>query len=496
MRRLTIERSMSIILFMLIFALAVRIPVDTDTWWHLRSGEYILQNGFIYTDPFSFSFADQPWIDHSWGAQVLLSVIWRVGGMYGLAFFVAGMATLGMIFIYRMSAGNTYLRAFAIVLGAATAAVFWSPRPQMFSFALSALLLLLLHLYKREKTDRLWMIPILMAVWGNIHAGFSIGFIFLGGTIAGEIFNNLFRPTGDHTIGWRGIRKLIVITLISLAALVINPYGINMLLVPFQTVGIGALQNFIQEWNSPNFHERQTWPFVFLIIAVLGAVGGSKRRLDWTDFMLVSGTMFMGLMAGRNIAVFAVVATPVLTYHLASIMAERGWLQTTIKRATPQMARINILLLLMIGLACFVKVVASMDAEMVDTVMADTLPVGAVDYMQTHDLPPNMFNSYNWGGYLIHALPDFPVFVDGRTDLYGDSFLTNDYLSTALGNDGWRETLTQYGINTVVVETPSGLALRLRDEAGWTVLYEDPKAIVIVRDVPIEPIVNREIDHD
>ncbi len=134
MRQLTIERAAVIILFMLLFALATRIPVDTDTWWHIRSGEYTLTQGMIYADPFSFTKAGEPWINHSWGAQIALYAIWQIAGNFGLAVFVAGLATAGMWFVYKMSAGSAYLRAFAIVLGAATAAVFWSPRPQMFSF--------------------------------------------------------------------------------------------------------------------------------------------------------------------------------------------------------------------------------------------------------------------------------------------------------------------------------------------------------------------------
>ena len=179
-----------------------------------------------------------------------------------------------MFFIYKMCEGSAYLRAFALILGAATAAVFWSPRPQMFSFFLSAVVLYLLYLYRRKQVDRLWLIPIIMGVWGNLHAGFSIGFIFLGGVIAGEILGRLFNPQGEY-LAWRGIRKLVVIALISVAALVINPYGLQMLLVPFQTVSIGALRNYIQEWNSPNFQGRET---LALHRAAAGRAGRGGRE--------------------------------------------------------------------------------------------------------------------------------------------------------------------------------------------------------------------------
>lgn len=484
LRRLTIERTTTIILFGLIFALAARVPVDTDTWWHIRSGEHILQNGIIYADPFSFTFAGQPWVDHSWGSQIVLYLVWQIGGYLGLSVFMATLATAGMIFVYRMSEGSAYLRAFAIVLGAAAAAVFWSPRPQMFSFFLSAVVLYLLWLYRDKGIDRLWLIPPLMAIWGNLHAGFSIGFIFIGATIVGEALMNLTSREGRR-MSWRAIGKLIAVAGVSVAALVINPYGLQMLLVPFQTVSIGALQNFIQEWNSPNFHERQTWPFIALLLGVLGAAGASQRRMAWTDFLLVAGTAFMALLAGRNIAVFAVAATPVLTRHLHAALSERGWELKPLQLTTPRMARLNAALVAIVLFGCLAKVLVVLDDSVVLPAIEEYLPARAAAYLAENPAPPNMFNSYNWGGYLMFVLPDYPVFVDGRTDLYGDDFLTNAYYRTAIAETGWEDTLEQYRINTVVVEAGSGLGRAVASSTDWRVAYSDEQAVVAVR---LEPL--------
>jgi hypothetical protein len=482
MRQLTIERAALIILFALLFALAARIPTDTDTWWHIRSVEYTLTHGIIYADPFSFTKAGEPWINHSWGAQIILYAVWKLAGNFGLAVYVAALATVGMYFVYKMSPGSVYLRAFTLVIGAAAAAVFWSPRPQMLSFALSAVVLYLLYLYKRRGIDRLWLIPVIIDIRCNLHAGFSIGFIFLLGYIVGEVLNNLFRPTAEQVIPWRGVRKLVLVMLVSAAALVINPYGLQMLAVPFQTVSIGALQNFIQEWNSPNFHDRSTWPFIVLLLGLFGAAGGSKKRLDWTDFVLASGTAFMALMAGRNIAVFAVVATPILTDHLDALLTERGWVVQPVRRVTSGMARLNAVLVVVILIGAALKVLLVLDTKTVQQAQEEFLPVKVTEYLQAERPAGPMFNSYNWGGYLMFALPDEPVFVDGRTDLYGDDFLTNTYLKTATGGEDWQDVLNQYGIRLVVVEANSGLARRLRDATGWTLAYEDQQAAVFTRE--------------
>ncbi|PJF26233.1 MAG: hypothetical protein CUN53_08740, partial [Phototrophicales bacterium] len=382
MRGLTIERTAAVLLFALIFALAARVPVDTDTWWHLRSGDYILTQEFIYTDPFSHTMQGEPWINHSWGAQIILLGFWRVGGYLGLTIYMASLATAGMYVLFRMSAGSVYVRAFIIVIGATAAAVFWSPRPQMISFFLSTIVLYLLYLYKVRRIDRVRLFVPLMALWGNLHAGFSIGFIILGGFIVGEAIQNLLNPRSADTLGWRKLSRLIIVAVLSVGALAINPYGLNMLLVPFQTVGIGALRSFIQEWNSPNFQERQTWGFIILLFATLGAIGASKKPLTWSDFILLSGTGFLALTAGRNIAVFSVIAVPVFAYHVDAALRERGWIIKTVRRPSPLMARVNALIVVLAILGAGAKTLLVLDDQIVKLELRRVLPVEAVEFIQ------------------------------------------------------------------------------------------------------------------
>src|SRR5258708_38583069 len=124
---LSTQRLAIVILFILLFAMAVRIPVDTDTWWHLRSGEYILANRAVpLTDPFSLTRLNQPWIDHSWGSQLIMVAFYRLGGNVRLAIYTALLAPAGMYLVFLMREGNVFLGAFVLVLAAAAVAVFWS----------------------------------------------------------------------------------------------------------------------------------------------------------------------------------------------------------------------------------------------------------------------------------------------------------------------------------------------------------------------------------
>lgn len=484
MRHLTIERTAIVIVFLMLFAVAFRVPVDTDTWWHLRVGDTILQSGFVASDTLSHTMNGQPWVNHSWAAQIVMALFWHAGN-FGLALYTALLATGGMIFVYLTCRGSSaYVRLFSVVLGAATASVFWSARPQMFTFFFSAIALWLLLGEVRCSGRRIWLYPLMMLIWANLHAGFSVGFILLAMIIAGEGLANIFARDPREGLSWRGVGRLMLIGLLSVAVILINPRGIELLAVPFQTLGIGALQNFIQEWASPDFHERQSWAFIALLFGVLGAAGASPKRITWTEFLLVAGTGFLALTSGRNIALFAVAATPVLCIHLDALLIAHGWALRPLKTASLRIGLINLGLIGLVGVGVLGYIAGMfIDPAKVREAQAEVLPVAATQALNTAQPAGNLFNSYNWGGYLSLFAPEFPVFVDGRTDLYGDRFLTQDYYRVAVGAPGWQDTLAHYGIGVVLIEPQTGLAYALRSAPGWHVAYEDDMAVLFVADL-------------
>jgi hypothetical protein len=484
LRTLTLHRLVVAITFIAIFVMAVRVPLDTDTFWHLRAGEWMIQERqLLRTDVFSHTRAGQGWINHSYLSQLLLYGVYAALGDVGLALYVAVLATLGMAFVYRLCSGDVFIRAFTLVIAASTAAVFWSPRPQMVSFALSAVVLFLLYRYLRDGVDRLWLVPPIMLLWVNMHGGFAISFILMVLALIGEIL----RVTFDQALRGQppeitGARRLVVIGLVSAVLVSINPYGPQMLLYPFRTVGISVLRDFIVEWRSPDFHQLQVWPFAWMLLGLIAAVGLSRRRLDWRDLTLVAGTGYLGLLAGRNIAVFAIVAAPVLTHHAHDWLSEVGW-RPRLDRAPARgpFLVVNWLLLLLVLVAGGVKIAFALDPMTIQEARTDAMPEAAVAYLEEERPAGPMFNSYNWGGYLIWSARDYPVYVDGRTDLYDDQLLTV-YLSIYFVSDEWASLLDEAGINLIFVEVDSPLAKIVAREPGWSRAYADEQAVIYTRE--------------
>jgi hypothetical protein len=324
----------------------------------------------------------------------------------------------------------------------------------------------------------------------NIHGGFAIAFMLIVAYLAGETANHLTGHQADPVVSWARLKYLLVVTLISLAVVVINPNTWRMWLYPFQTVGIEALRDFIQEWRSPDFHLSHAQPFILMLLVLIVAIARSGRDADWTDLALIGMWTGWALFAARNIAIFGLVLTPVLARY-ADLAWSRQWQRWGYQQIPfaalasrplkkPQL-RLNWILLGLITVAALIKVIVPLTPEANLKAEQNSLPYEAVSFIQT-ELPPGpIFNSYNWGGYLIFRLwPDYPVYIDGRTDLYDDAFIRR-YLKVMVADEGWQEILQADSINLVLIETNSTLAKFLSLDPAWSEIYRDEMAVIFRR---------------
>ena len=494
---MTLRKLVIWITFLAIFAMSARISVDTDTWWHLRAGQWIVEHRSVpQVDPFSYTRAGQPWQIPGWLVQAPMYIIYRLAGPGGLNIWTALMVTLAFAFLWKTLSGGPFLRAFILVLATAVSGVYWAARPYLVTFVLAAAFLWILEDYRWQRTPlaarRLWWLPALMVAWANSHGGFAVGFILWGVYAFNELvswlregafFSNLAQlfnlkssfKDPKFTLFWSG--------LFLIAAVCLNPSGPVMLLYPFKTVAIGALQDYIAEWQTPNFHSLSVQPFIWLLLATFAAVGLSRRRLALTDFLLVGGFAYMGLLAGRNVALFALAAPPVLARHAEPIFAvlsrKMGYRGAMLDNLHPRRTRLNRLLLGVLLLAALAKAGLVFPASVNEEHFAKSLPVAAVAHIRSTRPPGQLFNTYNWGAYLLWALPEYPVFLDGRTDLYNDEVI-NQWLQVVRAEDGWQEVLDAWQVRLILLE-PTMPVVRVLPGAGWKLLYQDELAVVYGR---------------
>jgi len=498
---MTTRRLLDLILFLAIFTMAVRLPADTDTWWHLRAGQYIVETRTIPTvDPFSHTRAGLAWIDHGWLAQIGWYGLFALGGWPGLSLGLAALVTLSFWLIWRVTPGNPFIRAFITLLGAMTSAVIWVARPQMVSFMLAALILFILEHYKRSAKSKdldsiapiIYALPLLIMLWANIHGGYAIAFMLIAAYLLGETMNHLTHHTDDPVMTWLQMKQLVIITALSFLLVAVNPHTWQMWLYPFRTVNISVLRDFIQEWRSPDFHQAMTWPFIGMVLLTLTVISQARRRVDWSDLALLGMWTTLSLFAGRNIGLYGLLTVPALARYTDAVIGRylpplspppiRGGMGGVAliqgNRKMGGKARLNIAIVALLVVAALLKIGVALSPQARETYLTETLPVKAAEFIQRTQPAGPMFNSYNWGGYLIFTLwPTYPVYVDGRTDLYDDVFLRR-YFNTMKAGDGWQQALQDDNINLVFIEHDSILAKLLRLDPQWQSIYEDDIAII------------------
>jgi len=489
--------------------MAVRSSLDSDTWWHLRAGQWIVENLSVpQVDHFSYTRMGQSWQYPGWLTEAPLYLIYKFTGPSGLNLWTAIIVTLAFAFVYLTLSGGVFLRAFVVILSAATSAIYWAARPHLVTFLLTAIYLWVLEGYRwnvgvrQTVKRRLWWLPLLMVIWANSHGGFIVGFIITGiyifEAVSRWIFFRVFAhfrrkqlnlaDNGEANIDLEidqaksTVLRLLLTGLGMLIAVCLNPSGPIMLLYPFKTVSIGSLSQYIQEWQPPDFHSAQVQPFIWLILITFGIVGISRRRIATSDLLLFTGFLYLSFNAARNIALFALAAAPVLSRYangLLDDLSQYFMVDMNDLKNTQGKAWINwaIFVVLMLGVIARVMMASLPENNWIE--IARLMPVNAVEEIKNSKPPGRLFNSYNWGGYLLYELPEYPVFIDGRTDIYDDE-LVYEWLNIYQAKPGWQQLLDRWGVRLILIEPSSPLVNQL-EQNGWRLAYRDQIAVLYQR---------------
>jgi hypothetical protein len=482
---MTLPRVFALLLFAQLVNIGVRETLDPDMWWHLRTGELIVQHGIPRHDVFSFTVTDdRPWITHEWLSEVLMWSVFRAGGLPALSVVFAALSALSLWLVYRCSEGQPYLAGMIVLLAAGAAAPSVGVRPQVFSLVMVAAFTAVIEGVRNRRLDRraLVVLPILGVLWVNLHAGYLLGVALLATYVVGDSLERVSNPQGDRVPGWADIRLMGVVAIGCFAAALVNPNGWSIWSYPFGTLGSAFMQQAIAEWRSPDFHTYLYWPFgALLSLGVLGWVLAPVRPV-WADLLLFLGTAGAGLVSVRHIPLFALVATPIVARSFASIVRGTAAEKVLAGRREPRpqsrlRTRLNTAILVLGLLLTLIAGARRLSKN--DAAIAKAFPVAAVDFLEREGLARERgFNSYVWGGYLIWRR--IPVFVDGRADVYGDEFLSN-YVKTLHVTPEWRKALDQYDVRYVLVEPSSSLATLLAASGQWRAVYADDVAQVFTR---------------
>jgi hypothetical protein len=462
------------ILFLGLFALCIPTIPSADTWWHLATGQYVLQtHGVPHTDPFSFTVAGKPWIAHEWLSAVVFYLGFAPLGSAGLLLLASLILTLSFLMAYQRSGGPMPARILALALGVWASSPIFCVRPQIFTYLFASLFFAsLTRFYQQGSNRHLFLLPLATILWVNFHGGYILGptiiLLFAAGAVCDWVGGQ-----AEPAVTKRRVAALMITCAACLVVVPLNPNGITMWSYPFTTLNTSSIETGIMEWRSPDFHLTIFRPLAVLLSITISVLALSPKRPKPSQVLLFVFFLLATLFSMRNLPLFVLLAFPLAAEYAYwpnwKLPSWKFGLQKPLQAAT--------LLLVAIVVA---KIASDNIGKELDREPA-RYPVRATAFLDAQKLPAPLFNSYEFGGYLIWRLyPRYRVYVDGRTDLYGDAFLAN-FIQVYDVNVDPRITLNRDHIRTVMVDPRSALAGFLRTQTGWKRVYEDGVAVIFSR---------------
>jgi hypothetical protein len=474
--------------------------IDPDVWWHIRAGEEVLQTGRVpRVDSWSLTAFGQPWTSQDWLSNVLLALGHRLGdwgwtllSLGAAAMVVAAFAVLWSAVGVRQREAGWFGRVVWFSVALLLAGPVLGVRVQVIDLLLAAVVLWLLWRYLVDRRRR-WpaFLPLVAVAWVNLHAGWVLLFLFGGAFIVGELADRaLRRRLSPEPMQPRDLAWLAGCLVVSAAALALNPSGIDIYGYPAYTAGIGALADFVGEWQRASLDNLFGWLLLgFVLFGVITTIVLGRRTLRGADVLILLGVTAMSVIAIRFLLITGPIGAAIVAVHLPPALS-----RTSVGRASsPLLARLArprsgalatvnasiavVLLFIGIGLAFVRAMPASQHEE-----IAREFPVEAVHWLATHDAGSSIFNKYEWGGYLGLELPDQPIFIDGRADVYGDTVI-REYVH-AIGVDNPAGVFNRYRIDHVLIPARTPLGDWLSHEKGWHPGYLDSHVAIWIRGSP------------
>ena len=416
----SVKLLMSLLSFLIIiFALlmAVEKVHNNDIWWHLKTGQWIIETGKIpVTDPFTFTTPGAAWTPHYWLSDLLFATVFRVGGLGGLTLFKALIVAAGFFIIYRLMIGQglNLLVAVAVVMLAVFIGHFrFLLRPHVFMFLLSAAFFAILSVGGRQRNLKLlWLLP-LMLLWVNLHGSFFLGLVLTGCLLAEKLLTTGYRRLQgkDATAKWPAFLMLVFALLGGITLL--NPFGTDLLR---WIAADFALKNIAYTFQVEE-HMALTWgehplSWCFMLVTAV-SFPLAYRRARLFHLLVFAATSFLAIQGVRFVALAAILQAPILGYNLQALLEKIPGGRWRSRRGLQ--AATAILLLLVGGTLIFKRSFADYTVHRFGLGINETrFPQAAVHFLRELNPEGNVYNSWPIGGYLLWELPERKIFLDGR----------------------------------------------------------------------------------
>ena len=452
---------------------------DPDMWWHLKMGEIITTTHRIpTTDIFSYTTGHHAYTAHEWLSQVCIYSAYRLGGYSGLmlwlclltsALLVAGY---GLCWLYSENAKVAFVGALTIGL---FSTIGLAVRPQMIGYLLLIVELLLIHMGRTRNPRWFLGLPPLFALWVNCHGSFFLGLIFAGVILLSSLFEFQAGLLVSERWNQRTRRIFILALLLSGVVLFLNPIGVKLVLNPVETMlHLPINLSRVDEWKPLELSDARGVAFLGTICCIVLLLIVRQSQLFFHELLLLLLGIWLAASHGRMLFPFGILVAPVLSRLLSgtwdgyNAREDRPWPNAVLITASVSIAFL-----------------AFPDRQNLASQVEQQSPVKAVEFMKTQHLSGRILNEYAFGGYLIWAAPQYPVFVDGRGDIFEQTGVLGDFGRWATLQSAPQELLDKYKIDLCLLARNSPMTFVLPLLPGWKSVYSDSNSTIFIRNIPI-----------
>ncbi len=463
---------------------------SSDLGRHIMNGKVTLSEWIIPNiNLYSYTEPAFPFVNHHWLSGVFFYLMYEWTGFAGLSAFSAGLHVLTFFLLFEMAyhKGRFDVSMLYGLLVLPLIAMRSEVRPEVFSYLLVAVFFRLMWLRQEGKLSNalLWIFPVLMALWVNLH----IYFFFGGIMILGMVLDETAKHWKAHD-RWKTLATPYAVLIAGGLATLVNPAGLWGALEPFLIFGN---YNYAVSENQTIFViedlMRDGTPILFKIAVAVTAIAvfrffwRQKGKAIWFGGLLpLVAATGLAFMAIRNFALFAYVSLPVVAYLLKDLPTG------------PLLRSMRLSVLSLCGVLLFIFASSWRYWLYVPTTLGFGLQSDAMDglnFLKDNNIKGPIFNDYDTGGYLIFGLyPEEKVFTDNRPEAYPAAFFQDLYMPMQADDREWIKADQRFNFNVIVISTVNmmditqGFIQRRKMDYMWVPVFQDPHVTIFLKNVP------------
>lgn len=488
-----------VLLIFIILLTTFKISGDDDIFWHLQTGKYITDNFSIPSaDVFGFVTEGQKWIPFEWGFDVLVYNTYTVFGYPGISLLRTLIFLLMFCFMIKITVKlklNIFISYLVFILLAAGLFERLLIKPQIISYLFSVILLYLLISFKyiSENKKLLYSIPLLFLLWANMHMGVISGFVLLTIFIITEIIVPLIfnknKPAGAS------VKTLLIIYLLSAAAMLVNPHGINTYFYVYSHMQMKMISE-VFEWYSPfnSLFSGTIFIYAYYFFLALSALSLLLlfRQKQWFLFSVLLVFLIFSFRTSRFAVDFMAVSALLIIIAVNNYTGINKKPAFITKPALTYIPAVLLLVGIMLLPANNLYKMLNYERETGFGIYKNDYPAGAVEFIKNNNIVLNgnrVFNSFGCGGYLIWEIPGAKNFIDSR-NLNDEIYYSYKKINNK--QPGFEAEFEKYNFDYILWFYPklpyftnemktSVISFIFSNADKWKLLYWDDNSFVFVR---------------